>query len=85
MFWKIKPNKWISGKDIILHIIEIGVDGALYSQWNFCGDGVEYLSMDDRFTICNMAIEAGAKMNFPVDDKTMEYINSHKCSTMTKM
>lgn len=83
---KNKPNKWISGKDIILHIIgEIGVDGALYKSMEFCGDGVEYLSMDDRFTICNMAIEAGAKNGiFPVDDKTMEYINSHKCSTITK-
>ena len=57
---KLKP--WISGKDVILHLIgEIGVDGALYKSLEFTGDGVASLSMDDRFTIANMAIEAGAK------------------------
>ena len=68
--------KCVSGKDVILHIIgKIGVDGALYRSMEFAGDGVASLTMDDRFTICNMAIEAGAKNGiFPVDDKTRAYI-----------
>ena len=83
---KNKPAKWISGKDIILHIIgEIGVDGARYMSMEFAGDGVQYLSMDDRFTICNMAIEAGAKNGiFPVDEKTKEYMEAHPCKTIEK-
>ena len=66
----------VTGKDVILHIIgKIGVDGALYKSMEFVGEGAHALSMDDRFTICNMAIEAGAKNGiFPVDDKTMNYI-----------
>jgi len=70
-------GQWVSGKDVILHIIgKIGVDGALYKSMEFTGEGVSGLSMDDRFTICNMAIEAGAKNGiFPVDDKTRAYIN----------
>ena len=74
-----KPSKWVSGKDVILHIIGmIGVDGALYRSMEFSGDGVAHLSMDDRFTICNMAIEAGGKNGiFPVDEKTIEYIKEH--------
>ncbi|MGE4214983.1 MAG: 3-isopropylmalate dehydratase large subunit [Anaerotignaceae bacterium] len=74
-----KPAKWISGKDIILHIIgKIGVDGALYKSMEFVGDGINYLSMDDRFAMANMAIEAGAKNGiFPVDDKTIAYENEH--------
>lgn len=70
-------SPWVSGKDVILHIIGmIGVDGALYQSMEFTGEGVASLSMDDRFTICNMAIEAGAKNGiFPVDDKTMAYID----------
>ena len=74
-----KPAKWISGKDIILHIIGmIGVDGALYRSMEFVGDGIQYLSMDDRFSMANMAIEAGAKNGiFPVDEKTMEYVKEH--------
>ncbi len=73
---KGKKAPWISGKDVILHIIGmIGVDGALYQSMEFDGEGVSELSMDDRFTICNMAIEAGAKNGiFPVDDKTKAYM-----------
>ncbi len=74
-----KPAKWISGKDIILHIIGlIGVDGALYRSMEFTGDGIKYLTMDDRFTIANMAIEAGGKNGiFPVDDQTVAYLKEH--------
>lgn len=74
-----KPAKWISGKDVILHIIGmIGVDGALYKSMEFVGDGIKYLTMDDRFTIANMAIEAGGKNGiFPVDDLTREYMKEH--------
>lgn len=71
-----KP-KYISGKDVILNIIgRIGVDGALYRSLEFTGDGIKNLSMDDRLTIANMAIECGAKNGiFPVDDVTLEYVN----------
>ena len=73
------PSKWVSGKDVILHIIGmIGVDGALYKSMEFTGEGVKNLSMDDRFTICNMAIEAGGKNGiFPVDEKTIAYMKDH--------
>lgn len=74
---KGKPAPYITGKDVILHIIgKIGVDGALYRSMEFTGDGVKNLTIDDRFTICNMAIEAGAKNGiFPVDDVTMNYLS----------
>ena len=74
-----KPGKWISGKDVILHIIGlIGVDGALYKSMEFVGDGIQYLSMDDRFAMTNMAIEAGGKNGiFPVDDLAVEYMKEH--------
>ncbi len=67
---------FVTGKDLILHIIgQIGVDGALYRSMEFSGEGVAALSMDDRFTVCNMAIEAGAKNGvFPVDEQTLAYM-----------
>ncbi|HEX9060968.1 MAG TPA: 3-isopropylmalate dehydratase large subunit [Clostridia bacterium] len=76
---KGKPNKWVSGKDVILHIIGItGVDGALYKSMEFTGEGVSNLSMDDRFAMANMAIEAGGKNGiFEVDEKTIEYVKEH--------
>ena len=72
-----KLNKWVSGKDVILHIIGmIGVDGALYKSMEFTGEGVASLAMDDRFTIANMAIEAGGKNGiFPVDEQTIAYVD----------
>lgn len=76
---KGKPGRWVCGKDVILHIIGMtGVDGALYRSMEFTGEGVRELSMDDRFTICNMAIEAGGKNGiFPVDEKTTAYLKEH--------
>ena len=81
-----KPEKWVSGKDVILHIIgKIGVDGALYKSMEFSGEGLANLSMDDRFTMANMAIEAGAKNGiFDVDEKTTEYLDSHTTDTIQK-
>ncbi len=74
-----KPGKWVSGKDVILFIIgQIGVDGALYKAMEFHGDGVGALSMPDRFTMTNMAIEAGAKNGiFPFDENTREFADTH--------
>ncbi len=78
-----KPAPWVSGKDVILHLIgEVGVDGALYKSLEFAGSGIAHLSMDDRFSIANMAIEAGAKNGiFPVDQITLEYVDSHSTKT----
>ena len=72
-------NRHVSGKDVILHIIGlIGVDGALYQSMEYSGEGVKNLSIDDRFTIANMAIEAGAKNGiFPVDEVTLDYLAEH--------
>ena len=83
---KGKPAKWVSGKDVILHIIGlIGVDGALYKSMEFFGDGLSNLSMDDRLTMANMAIEAGAKNGiFPVDEKTEEYFKEHATRKWTR-
>ena len=82
---KGKLAKWVSGKDVILHIIGmIGVDGALYKSMEFTGEGVSSLTMDDRFTICNMAIEAGAKNGiFPVDENTINYVKEHSKKNYT--
>ncbi|MEG2583362.1 MAG: 3-isopropylmalate dehydratase large subunit [Oscillospiraceae bacterium] len=72
-----KPTKWVSGKDVILHIIGmIGVDGALYKSMEFTGEGLKNLSIDDRLSMANMAIEAGAKNGiFDVDDITLAYVS----------
>ena len=80
-----KPDKWVSGKDVILHIIGmIGVDGALYKSMEFVGEGIKNLTMDDRFTIANMAIEAGGKNGiFPVDDLAVEYMKEHSTRSYT--
>ena len=73
---KGKLNKYVSGKDVILHIIGmIGVDGALYKSMEFVGEGVASLTVFDRLTIANMAIEAGAKNGiFEVDEQTVAYV-----------
>jgi len=75
VYWG-KMGRWVSGKDIILYTIgNIGVDGALYAAMQFEGEAIVALSMDSRFTMANMAIEAGAKAGiFRVDNKTLEYV-----------
>ena len=80
---KGKPKKWVSGKDLILHLIGlIGVDGARYQSLEFTGPGIKNLTMDDRFTIANMAIEAGAKNGiFPVDQLCLDYLKEHGAKT----
>ncbi len=80
-----KPTKYVTGKDIILHIIGmIGVDGALYQSMEFVGDGIAHLSMDSRFAMANMAIEAGAKNGiFPVDEKTLTFMKVHSTKPYT--
>lgn len=82
---KGKMGPWVSGKDIILHIIGmIGVDGALYQSMEYTGEGIKNLSMDDRFAMANMAIEAGAKNGiFEVDEKTIEYVKEHSNKNYT--
>lgn len=74
-----KLPKWVSGKDLILYTIgDIGVDGALYSVMEFTGEAMAELNMDGRFTMANMAIEAGAKTGiFHVDEKTRKYLTEH--------
>ncbi|MDM8000493.1 MAG: 3-isopropylmalate dehydratase large subunit [Dehalococcoidia bacterium] len=71
-----KLRKWVTGKDLILHTIgDIGVDGALYAAMEFAGEAIAALSMDGRFTMANMAIEAGGKAGiFPADRKTLAYV-----------
>lgn len=80
-----KLGPYVSGKDVILHIIGmIGVDGALYQSMEFAGDGIASLTMDDRFTISNMAIEAGGKNGiFPVDEQTVSYMEAHGAKNWT--
>ena len=80
-----KPGPYVSGKDVIIHIIgKIGVDGALYKSMEFVGDGIANLTMDDRFTMANMAIEAGAKNGiFIVDDQTRAYMDAHSAKQYT--
>ncbi|HXX59307.1 MAG TPA: 3-isopropylmalate dehydratase large subunit [Dehalococcoidales bacterium] len=74
-----KAGKWIGGKDLILYTIgQIGVDGALYAAMEFTGEAIDQMSMDGRFTMANMAIEAGGKAGlFHVDDKTIDYVKEH--------
>lgn len=74
-----KPRKWVSGKDVILHIIGlVGVDGMLYKSMEFTGKGLSHLTQEDRLSMANMAIEAGAKNGiFEVDDTTIKYVNEH--------
>ncbi len=73
-----RPQPWVTGKDLMLHTIGlIGVDGALYQAMEFTGDAIEALSMDERFTMCNMAIEAGGKSGIVgFDEKTTRYLQS---------
>lgn len=80
-----KFNQWVSGKDLILHIIGmIGVDGALYQSMEFVGEGIANMTMDDRFTVANMAIEAGGKNGiFPVDDLAIAYMKEHSTKQYT--
>jgi 3-isopropylmalate/(R)-2-methylmalate dehydratase large subunit len=78
--FKGKLGKWVGGKDLILHTIgKIGVDGALYKAMEFCGDTIENLPIDDRLTMCNMAIEAGGKSGIIAPDKTtLRYVKAIK-------
>jgi len=84
-----KPRRWVGGKDLILHVIaDLGVSGALYKALEFEGDTLRHLGMDDRFSICNMAVEAGAKNGIiPADNITEKYvkdaIKKHKPSRKT--
>jgi len=78
--YKGKLNKWVGGKDLILYTIgQIGVDGALYKVMEFCGPVIRKLGMDDRFSMCNMAIEAGARAGLiEPDKKTKQYVAGFK-------
>ena len=86
VIFKGKPAKGISGKDLILEVIRrLGVDGALYCALEFCGEGIKYLNMDNRFSLCNMAIEAGAKSGIiAADDITKEYLLDKKLRSEPK-
>ncbi|MFH1656095.1 MAG: 3-isopropylmalate dehydratase large subunit [Candidatus Omnitrophota bacterium] len=82
-----KPNKWVGGKDIILHTIaDIGVDGAAYKAIEFTGEAIKNLGMDDRFSICNMAIEAGGKSGIiEPDEKTFGFVKNIQKKSVNKM
>lgn len=81
-----KLQKWVSGKDVILHIIgKIGVDGALYQSMEFIGSGLKNLTMEDRLCMANMAIEAGAKNGiFEYDEQTERFVKEHACKSFQK-
>lgn len=85
--YKGKLPKWVSGKDLILYTIrDIGVDGALYKAMEFSGSAIKQLSMDDRFAMCNMAIEAGGKSAIIEPDQiTLEYIKTRDQRPETKV
>lgn len=80
-----KPSEHIYGKDLILELIrQIGVDGALYNTLEFCGEGIKYLGMDDRFSICNMAVEAGAKSGIiAYDEITKDFLDNKQALRST--
>jgi 3-isopropylmalate/(R)-2-methylmalate dehydratase large subunit len=82
---KGRPSRWIGGKDLIIHLIGlIGVEGARYMSLEFQGEAIGALSMDDRFTMANMAIEAGGKCGlFVPDERTLEYANARKSRPFT--
>ncbi len=81
-----KPSELIYGKDLILEVIrQLGVDGALYKTLEFTGDTIGYLGMDDRFSLCNMAIEAGAKNGIiAVDDITRDFLKDKKLARSSR-
>jgi 3-isopropylmalate/(R)-2-methylmalate dehydratase large subunit len=76
LYYHGEPGRWSSGKDLILHTLgSLGVTGAIYKAMEFCGPAIESLAMSDRFTICNMAVEAGAKNGIiAADSATVEYL-----------
>lgn len=82
-----QPNRWVTGKDIVLELIgRIGVDGARYKALEFTGSGVAHMTMADRLTICNMAIEAGGKCGvFPYDAVTEEYVTGRVTRNFTPL
>ncbi|MDR1508882.1 MAG: 3-isopropylmalate dehydratase large subunit [Synergistaceae bacterium] len=82
-----RPSEWIGGKDLIIHLIGlIGVEGARYMSIEFHGEAVDHLSMDDRFTMANMSVEAGAKCGlFVPDERTLAYANARKSRDFTPL
>lgn len=78
LVYRGRPRPWVSGKDLILHTVGLlGVDGAIYQALEFAGEAIAHLGMDDRFTMANMAVEAGAKSGiFEPDDETLAYVRA---------